>query len=178
MAMLSRIRYDPLLQVGSVMDVVAQVTGCSQGHAKKRYLDLCEHPEIADLPVTYVKLPGQSAKVCCMTRKNLLDLAELLDHHRPPPSRSDTHGYVYIVRSSLLGAMKIGMWRGCVDSLRRRYLTYYGDELTIETFDADDARQLEQAVHMHLGPHRLSGELFALDALDEARQFLTRRTAR
>jgi hypothetical protein len=70
-------------------------------------------------------------------------------------------GYVYLVSSPLLNAVKIGMWRGTVDALRARYATCYGADLSLKLFYTRDARALEGTTHAHFDHIRLSNELFA-----------------
>ena len=69
-------------------------------------------------------------------------------------------GVVYLVTSPCLNAVKLGFWRADLQSLRRRYATVYGPDLTIETKHVDNCRGIETFMHLRFRERRLGGELF------------------
>ena len=76
-------------------------------------------------------------------------------------------GVVYLVTSPCLNAVKLGFWRSDLHSLRRRYATVYGPDLTIETKHVGDCRKIETFVHLRFREQRLGGELFDKAFLQE-----------
>ena len=69
-------------------------------------------------------------------------------------------GFVYIVSSNLLDAVKIGMWRSCINSLYSRYKTYYGNNTNIDHFLTNNARELENKIHKYFIKYKITNELF------------------
>lgn len=69
-------------------------------------------------------------------------------------------GVVYLVTSPCLNAIKIGFWRGDLQSLRRRYATVYGPDLTMETKHVDNCRKIETFMHLRFRENQIGGELF------------------
>ena len=69
-------------------------------------------------------------------------------------------GYVYIVSSNLLDAVKIGMWRSSIESLYSRYITCYGKNIHIDYFLTSNARELESKTHKYFKNYRITNELF------------------
>lgn len=69
-------------------------------------------------------------------------------------------GYVYVVSSNLLDAVKIGMWRSNIDSLYSRYITCYGKNIHIDYFLTSDARKLENETHKYFNKYQITNELF------------------
>ena len=59
-----------------------------------------------------------------------------------------------------MDAVKIGMWTGSLDALRRRYLTPYGPSLTIKSAFVEDCVRVEATLHTQFQQHNLGGELF------------------
>lgn len=82
-------------------------------------------------------------------------------------------GYVYIVSSPrLLGAVKVGFWRGQPARLKSRYVTTYGKQLKIDLFETPAATQVEALFkRSFLGACR-EGELFASEHVDHYRSWL------
>lgn len=76
-------------------------------------------------------------------------------------------GVVYLVTSPCLNAIKIGFWRSDLQSLRRRYATVYGPDLTIETKQVDNCRSIETFMHLRFREQTLGGELFDKAYLQE-----------
>lgn len=77
-----------------------------------------------------------------------------------------TMGSVYIVTSPLVGVAKIGFWKGTLSALRSRYVVYYGQEIRLWAFAAEDCRMAEAACHTALAPYRLSNELFRGESIN------------
>ena len=69
-------------------------------------------------------------------------------------------GYVYIVSSNLLNAVKIGMWRSSIEALYSRYITCYGKNIHIDYFLTSNARELESKTHKYFENHQITNELF------------------
>ena len=100
-----------------------------------------------------------------------------LQHWCSNKRKCSPSGYVYAVTSSVLNAVKIGMWRGSIDKLRARYLTPYGPTVQIATAVVDDCLAVEATLHRQFQQYSLGGELFdkqhhqeylnALQALDD-----------
>jgi hypothetical protein len=77
---------------------------------------------------------------------------------------------VYIIRSPILNAVKIGMWKGSIKKLKERYSTYYGPRLDFKVIASGDCRRLETMAHSALREFRIESELFRKGATDyEAR---------
>lgn len=172
-----RCRHDPLTKQGDVLDVVRLVTGCSRGHAGgvlQRVL--ADDTALAKLPVADKALGGRR-RALCMHLDHLQLVAEALLVRRAclPPSVTERHGVVYAVTSPLLSAVKVGMWRGSQRALRKRYVTVYGDDLTLECFDVDDCRRAEKDAHEGLRAWHLTNELFAPPALEAFRAWCAER---
>lgn len=74
---------------------------------------------------------------------------------------ADRTGFVYVITSPLLSAVKIGCTQDR-DSLRRRYQTVYGDDLLLRCFAFRDCYATEAEVHRRLKEYRFGKtELFA-----------------
>ena len=69
-------------------------------------------------------------------------------------------GYIYIVSSNLLDAVKIGMWRSSIEALYSRYITCYGKNIHIDYFLTSNARELENKTHKYFKNYQITNELF------------------
>lgn len=69
-------------------------------------------------------------------------------------------GYVYMVTSPILNAVKIGHWGGCIDKLRARYVTSYGANLTLITTWVEDRKEAEATLHERFSDRCITNELF------------------
>jgi hypothetical protein len=156
--------------MGSVLDVVRTVTGCVKPSGVVRRLrDM--YPQ--DVPRMQPRQMALGRPTPCLPPDELRQFAELLVRQRAlGRKRLGAHGVVYIVTSPLLAACKIGMWRGTETSLRERYRTVYGTEARIETYHVADCRAAERSVHEACRAHRVSNELYALQAIATARDVL------
>ena len=56
--------------------------------------------------------------------------------------------------------VKIGKWGADLDTLRKRYLTFYGPQLLLTTAAVDDMKTCEDTLHCVFSPFALGGELF------------------
>jgi hypothetical protein len=81
-------------------------------------------------------------------------------------------GYVYIVRSKMLNAVKIGMWRSTIEGLYGRYVTVYGKDIEIDYFYTSDARELERKTHENFRDYNITNELFDKNHVDEYMEFI------
>jgi hypothetical protein len=81
-------------------------------------------------------------------------------------------GYVYIVSSALLQAVKIGMWRSNIESLYSRYITYYGKDVHIDYFLTSNVRELENKIHTYFNDNRITNELFDNKRYNEYIEFI------
>jgi len=69
-------------------------------------------------------------------------------------------GLTYTVTSRLLDAIKIGYWTSSIESLRSRYITAYGNDITLHCVTSRNARELESKTHTHFNKYRITNELF------------------
>jgi hypothetical protein len=84
-----------------------------------------------------------------------------------------TLGYVYCAYSSVIsGYVKIGFWRGNLDSLRSRYVTYYGNDVKIHAYEFSNAPFIEKEVHKKFDEYRYCNELFDRKYLEHYLIFL------
>ena len=81
-------------------------------------------------------------------------------------------GYVYCATSSTINHIKIGFWRGSIESLQSRYVTYYGSDLELFHVMTKDAPKLEYLCHAHFDEQRITNELFLKDNFDEYKLYL------
>jgi hypothetical protein len=76
-------------------------------------------------------------------------------------------GYLYCITSNVVNCVKMGCWRGSLDGLRARYITYYGSDLTMHCVETNNARQLESLCHREFIGYRVANELFEKEHLDK-----------
>lgn len=69
-------------------------------------------------------------------------------------------GLVYCITSVLVNFTKIGVTRNSLQSLKKRYHTYYGNDLKLEVVATLNPFQLEKMAHKHFYEYKLSKELF------------------
>jgi hypothetical protein len=72
----------------------------------------------------------------------------------------EKEGYVYCVTSDLLNAIKIGFWRGSICSLKKRYTTSYGKNLTLHYVYTKYPCVLEKECHKYFNKQKITNELF------------------
>ena len=81
-------------------------------------------------------------------------------------------GYTYCITSPTMNIVKIGFWSGTPESLKSRYITYYGNNLDIFYVHTADAYKLEQKCHKHFINKKISNELFDKQYIDEYKKYL------
>lgn len=74
--------------------------------------------------------------------------------------RRDKEGHVYAITSPLINCVKIGMWRGSLETLIARYVTYYGEELELVFSPVGDRRLAEKELHERFAQDHVQNELF------------------
>ena len=78
-----------------------------------------------------------------------------------------TSGYVYLVTSPLINAVKIGSWGGSVSSLRSRYTTTYGRNILLKTVHVTDRWKDEARMHNMFSYLNIECELFDKHAMGQ-----------
>jgi hypothetical protein len=86
-----------------------------------------------------------------------------------------TVGAVYMVTAPAVNLVKIGMWRGTMQALRSRFVTYYGQDLRIWAYATDDCQMAERDCHQILAPFCISNELFDPKQIELYIQTIARR---
>ena len=171
------VRIDYVARLGSVYDVIRHVTGCRQDNLSTVFSRMCnQFPDIRTKCV-HRKFPGKGQKSTpCMAIRDLDAFATMMVARKGLMStrcKMGSKGVVYVATSPLLSACKVGMWRGPLESLKSRYTTCYGSNVSIATYAVDDARAVEKAVHNLLESHRISRELFDLESVDIVKTFFS-----
>ena len=69
-------------------------------------------------------------------------------------------GYVYIVKAEDFNRIKIGYWNGSKQKLRTRYVTCYGNDLTIDTYQTECAELLEKVFKFNFKEFCICCELY------------------
>lgn len=98
-----------------------------------------------------------ASKICA--RSLLWDEAKF-DILAEVAAKEDLRGSVYLVTSPAVNVVKIGMWRGTIPELSSRYVTYYGQDIRLWAFEADNCVSAERDCHQALSSFRISNELF------------------
>jgi hypothetical protein len=91
----------------------------------------------------------------------------------PKNKKLSEQGYVYCIDSPSINYIKIGFWRGTKSTLRSRYVTYYGNDVSVYVFKSQNARNLEKKCHNAFKKYQYSNELFLKEHLPEYLDFLT-----
>ncbi len=139
--------------------------------------------EIIHIGEFYDKLP-KSHPLNCIKR----NVRELEDHYaaqdnstesfiqtviKPPViKQKPAQGYLYCLSGDGMNIMKIGHWRGTINSLEARYQTYYGKSLRIHTRQMLDCRSAEQKALLHFGKSTFGGEIYPISQWIEVIQFI------
>jgi len=84
------------------------------------------------------------------------------------------YGYVYLITSPLLNAIKIGYWRSTYELLRSRYVTPYGNDLYIHTITSYDVIEMEKKVHNRFDKYRITNELFEKKYLNKYIEYVNK----
>jgi len=80
--------------------------------------------------------------------------------------------YVYIVGSCDYKRVKVGYWRSTISKLRARYITCYGNDLFLETFETQCPEMLEKVFQSKFLEHCVCCELYRLDGIEMYKEFL------
>ena len=81
-------------------------------------------------------------------------------------------GYVYCITSNTIDFVKIGFWKGTIDGLRSRYITYYGNDIEIYKVKSMYPNKLEQKCHKKFDEYKITNELFNKKYLNNYISFL------
>jgi len=81
-------------------------------------------------------------------------------------------GVVYIISHHKLDFVKIGYWTSDIDSLRSRYIVYYGSDINIYYEYFDKPGQVEKEIHTYFREYNKEGELFMEEYIDDYKLFL------
>lgn len=81
-------------------------------------------------------------------------------------------GYTYCITSPMINAVKIGFWTSTLESLKSRYVTYFGNDVDIFSVRTADAYKLEQKCHMHFIEKKICNELFDKRYIEEYKNYL------
>ena len=76
-------------------------------------------------------------------------------------------GFVYCAYSKLLNGVKIGFWRSSIETLKSRYVTYYGNDVKLEYVETFKPKKLENKTHKKFKNKNISNELFDKKYLSE-----------
>jgi hypothetical protein len=102
-------------------------------------------------------LPGQHSATTVCARSLLWDEARF---DEIAMDAQNLWGSVYLVTSPSVNLVKIGSWKGTLPNLRSRYVTYYGQNIRLWAFEAEDCTATERACHQALAQYCISNELF------------------
>jgi hypothetical protein len=69
-------------------------------------------------------------------------------------------GYVYCITSNLINAIKIGFWTGTIDGLKKRYYTYFGNDIELFYVYTKNPNRLEYNCHKEFDNYKITNELF------------------
>jgi len=117
---------------------------------KEEYGHVCVHPMLmAGVLRQSTRAPQEKEKLIPVTREK------------------EKEGFVYLVTSPLVDAIKIGSWRSCVKSLRNRYITPYGLKLVIRLGRTTNCAATEKKMHTKFASCRVSCELFRKEFYQE-----------
>ena len=81
-------------------------------------------------------------------------------------------GDVYITDAVDHNRVKIGYWTSSFKRLFDRYRTTLGSDLKIHMYRCEHPQLLEKVVHTHFFDHRITGELFKREYIEEYKAFL------
>jgi hypothetical protein len=63
---------------------------------------------------------------------------------RNEAANARVRGVIYIITSSVVNLVKIGSWKGTISDLKSRYVTYYGQNIRLWAFAAEDCVSAEK----------------------------------
>lgn len=82
-------------------------------------------------------------------------------------------GCVYIVKAKEFNRVKVGYWTSSMQKLRMRYVTCYGNDLSIDTYTTKCPMILEKVFKHNFKEFCVCCELFTLSGYEIYKQFLT-----
>ena len=82
------------------------------------------------------------------------------------------YGYVYCITSKICNGIKIGYWKGTIESLRKRYITYYGNSLELFYVYTKFPRILEKKCFDNFIRFKIDNEIFEKENYDYYKEFL------
>lgn len=96
------------------------------------------------------------------------EIAQRLQYWLEIKKGENIKGLVYIISSHIINAVKIGRWKGDVKTLRKRYITYYGPDISIHFKEFEDCELAETEMLNYFSNDRIykEHELFKLDHLN------------
>jgi hypothetical protein len=80
--------------------------------------------------------------------------------------------YVYLIKAVGFDRIKMGYWSGKKDKLRNRYITPYGSDLQIFTYETTEPTLLEWYFKIEFENDCICCELYRCDKLDAYKEFL------
>lgn len=97
-----------------------------------------------------------------------IDVQKLLDNCGQQIAKGlHRQGYVYAITSPLVNAVKIGRWTDTLDTLLKRYNTYFGKSSVYVTCWVKDCVAVEADLLFKFKKYRIDGELFEKDKMTE-----------
>ena len=76
-------------------------------------------------------------------------------------------GYTYCVYSDIINGIKIGYWKSTIKTLRKRYVTCYGENLILICVKTFLPRTIEKKTHDNFRHHKIINEIFKKEYLNE-----------
>lgn len=99
---------------------------------------------------------------------NIVDISSAKQYTMKVAHRNGRLGLIYIVDAPLTNSIKIGKTTGNMDKIRKRYITPYGNMMTIYAFPSTNIDLHEKCVHDILTNYRICQELFTKGCLSDA----------
>lgn len=89
-------------------------------------------------------------------------------------NKIDMHGIIYAITSEVINCVKIGYWRGSLQSLKAKYRTRYGPELVVYYADCNNVMIGAETMHEKFKKYRVyeDSELFQKDHLAKYIRYL------
>lgn len=81
-------------------------------------------------------------------------------------------GLLYAVTAPQYDACKLGFWRGSLESLRKRYRTYFTSKMELVTTTVVDAPSNEKMFLQHFAPFCVEGEVFRKAGWEKYRRYI------
>ena len=158
---LKRIRRDTATGKGSVLDLIRLITGFNSGNASVVWARLTSmHPHAIEWSCVVINGSGRPTPVA-----DDESLAWIVKRQRDlksyyPAKKDSATQIVYIATEPRFALFKIGMWRGSNKGLRDRYITPYGQYLSLTMWNCEDSREAEKDLKTQIAPFHDSCELY------------------